>query len=124
MAGQRARVDALQAWNIPAAEIVIERFFGAPITWLLAQLFDSKTAHVWLRAFLIGRVGPVISDQRVSHGHDLAAIRWIGQDFLVTGHRGVETDLADMGPDGAKRLALKNSAVFEREESGHVGGDC
>ena len=68
-------------------------------------------------ALLVGRVGAVISDQRISHGHDLAAIGRIGQHFLVTGHRGVEADFADPRAGGAKRFALENPAVFEGKKA-------
>ena len=95
MPGKRAGVDPLQARNFPSPQIIIERFFGAPITRSFTQLFDNETADMRLATFLVGRVRSVISDQRVSHGHDLSTIRWIGQHFLITRHGSVETNLTD-----------------------------
>ena len=100
--GQRTRVDSLDAGDFPFLQIFIERHFRTPVARCFAQFFDHKSAHVRRAAFLIERIGSVISNQRISHGHDLAAIGRIGQHFLITGHRGVEADLADPGSGRAK----------------------
>ena len=71
-------------------------------------------------AFLIQRVDPVISDQRVCHCHNLPAVGWIGQHFLITGHRRVEANLTNACASRAKRFALEISAVFEGYECAHV----
>ena len=67
--------------------------------------------------FLIGCVRSVVSDQWVSHGYDLPAVRRIGQNFLITRHRRVETNLADTRPAGAERYAIENPAIFKGEET-------
>ena len=78
MSRQSARVDSLDAGNFPALEVIIERGFRTPVARDLAQLFDDKSAHVRLAAFLVERVGAVISDERISHRDDLAAVGRIG----------------------------------------------
>ena len=123
MPGQRARIDALNAGNVPVPQIIIERSLRAPTAWNFAQLFDDKSAHVRLAAFLIERVRAVVSDQRIGHRHDLSAIGRIGQHFLITGHRGVETNLADAGARCAERFAFENPTVFESEERAHLERD-
>jgi len=45
----------------------------------------------------------------------LAAVRWISQNLLVTGHGGVEDDFADGRTSGAESLSDEDTAVFERE---------
>ncbi len=60
-------------------------------------------------------VHAVIPDHRVGHRDELARIRRIGQDFLITGHTGVEYDLADGqvgGPDGE---AVEAASVFQEQ---------
>jgi len=102
MPRQRPRVDPLDPGNVPARQIIFEGRFRTPVARNFAQLFDDKAPHVRFATFLVERVRPVIADERISHGDDLAAIRGIGQHFLVTGHRSVETNFADAGAGGAE----------------------
>src|SRR5439155_711799 len=66
-------------------------------------------------------VDPVVADHRIGHGHDLSAIRRIGEDLLVAGHGRVEDDLAGRFADGAERAAAEDPPVTEHEEG--VGHD-
>src|SRR5438046_9964626 len=66
-------------------------------------------------------VDPVVADHRIGHGHDLSAIRRIGEDLLVAGHGRVEDDLAGRLADGAERAAAEDPPVTEHEEG--VGHD-
>ena len=120
MPRERARVDSFRAGDVPIAQVFIERYLGAPIAWYFGQFFNNKTAHMRGAAFLIQRVDPVISDQRVCHCHNLPAVGWIGQHFLITGHRRVEANLPDACPSCAKGFTLEISAVFEGYECAHV----
>ena len=92
---------------------------GAGFTYL-GQFLDHETAHVRGLTFLIERVDAVVSDQRIRHRHDLPAIRRIGQNFLITGHRSVEANLTDACAGRAKRFPLEISAVFESYQGAHV----
>src|SRR5947208_9236892 len=98
----RAGDDSLHTEDVPFVQIFIERHFGAPVARRFAQFFDDETAHVRRAAFLIEGIGSVVTDQRISHGHDLAAIGGISQHFLITGHGGVETNFAYAGAGCAK----------------------
>jgi len=40
--------------------------------------------------FLVLLVDSRVTDMGIGQGNDLAAIRRIGEDFLVTGHRGIK----------------------------------
>src|SRR5437870_5609585 len=75
---------------------------------------------MWLPALIIERVRAVISNEGISHRHDLAAIRRIGQHFLIAGHRSVETNFPDAGAARAKRFALENPAILESENCAHA----
>ena len=57
----------------------------------------------------------------IGHGDDLALVGWIGEDFLVAGHGGVEADFAAGLGGGAEALAVKHRAVFEGENRVHQG---
>ena len=45
--------------------------------------------------FDVGFVDTVVSDVGIGGDHNLAVVRWIGEDFLVTGHPGVEGYFAE-----------------------------
>jgi hypothetical protein len=56
-------------------------------------------------------VGADIADVRKGKGDDLPGIGWIGEDLLIAGHRGVETDFADGVTDGAEADTFQHRAV-------------
>jgi len=68
---------------------------------------------VWSPRFHVHRVHAVIADERIRHRDDLALVGRVGQDFLIAGHRGIETDFATRRRACAKALSAKNRAVFE-----------
>jgi hypothetical protein len=59
-----------------------------------------------------------IADMRIGQGNDLATIGRIGEDFLVTGHGGIEHHLATGNAICADGLALENRSVGEGENGG------
>ena len=71
------------------------------------------------------RLGPalgdaVVPDHRRREAHELLGEARVGDDLLVTGHRGGEDRFADgeaLGPDG---VAAEDRAVLECEEAGHA----
>ncbi len=95
MLGQRAGVDPLDADDPVGGEVVGEADLAAPVARRLAEFFDDEAADVGLVGFGIELVDPVVADQRVGHGDDLAAVGGIGEHLLVAGHRGVEADLTE-----------------------------
>jgi hypothetical protein len=52
---------------------------------------------------------------RIGQRDDLPAVRGIGEDLLVAGHRRVEYDFADRSAGSADRTAMKYRAVGEDE---------
>src|SRR5688572_6945623 len=92
MFGQGTGVDALNARDVRALEVFVERARRAPVARDGAELFDHKAADVGLSAFLVERIDSIIADLRAGHGDDLSAIGWVGKHLLVSGHRGVETN--------------------------------
>ena len=65
---------------------------------------------------------PVVADQRVGEGDDLAGVGGVGDRLLVAGHRGVEDDLAAAAVgrrvDRAAELAVEARAVLEQDVAG------
>src|SRR6202022_4403329 len=54
------------------------------------------------------------------HRDDLSRVRRVGQNFLVTGHAGVEDDLASRFAGSARRVSFVANAVFECEYGFHL----
>ena len=72
---------------------------------------------MYARRFHVFRVRARVADVGIRQGYDLPAVGGIRQDFLVTGHRGVEDDFADSLAVGADRCAPKNGSVLQSQNS-------
>jgi hypothetical protein len=57
---------------------------------------------------------------RIGQTDDLPGIAGVGEDFLVTGEAGIENDFAAAARDRARRAAVKNAPVLQREYRGSV----
>jgi hypothetical protein len=57
---------------------------------------------------------------RIGQTDDLPGIAGVGEDFLVTGEAGIENDFAATARDRARRAAVKNAPVLQREYRGSV----
>jgi hypothetical protein len=57
---------------------------------------------------------------RISQTDNLAGVTWVGKDFLISGEAGIENDFAAAARDRARRAAVKNAPVFQRENRGSV----
>src|SRR3546814_4316518 len=65
----------------------------------------------------------LIADMGKGEGDDLSRIAGVGQDFLIAGHRGVETDFADARSGRAIALAPDHRPVGQDEDAGGARGD-
>ena len=63
-----------------------------------------------------------VADVRTRQCDDLPGVGRIGEDFLVTGHRGVEHHLTGTRGFRTNGPAAEHSPVSEREDRGDVGG--
>jgi hypothetical protein len=52
-----------------------------------------------------------IADVGIGQGHDLTAVAWVGEDLLVSGHRGVEYNLTNRATCRTDSLAEKYRPV-------------
>ena len=56
-----------------------------------------------------------VSDMRESKHHDLPGIGRIGEDFLISGHRGVEANLAGRLSSRSNAVARDNQAIGQND---------
>ena len=63
-------------------------------------------------------IDAVVADVRDRERHDLLAVTWVREDFLIAGHGGVEHHLTDGGAGGSNRIADKDRAVCKRQDGG------
>jgi len=57
---------------------------------------------------------------RIGQADDLPGIAGVGEDFLITGEAGIENDFAAAARDCARRAAVKDAPVLQREYRGSV----
>ena len=79
------------------------------------HITDDQSARVDGGRFHILWVDPDIANVRIGERYQLARIGWIRQDFLVTGHRGIEDDFADGKSVRTNRAPEKSRAVREQK---------
>ena len=63
-------------------------------------------------------VGADVADMREGEGDELAGIGGIGENLLVTGHRGVEADFADRLSFRAEAKTFEHGAIGQHEKRG------
>ena len=93
--GQLAGVDFGNRLDIAPAQEFLETQFRAPVALEERQIADHQPGGMNLRTLEILAVGAGVADVGIRQGDDLASVGRIGQDFLVTGHRGVENHLSN-----------------------------
>jgi hypothetical protein len=75
---------------------------------------------MWPPGLLVVEVGTHVSNVRICQADDLSGVARVGEYFLVTGEAGIENDLAAAARDRARRAAVKDAPVFQREGRGSV----
>ena len=78
----------------------------------MTELSDDKSSDVRLTRFRVFRDDPVVPDQRIGHGDDLAPVTWISENLLIPSHGSVEADFPCRGAKIPKTVAAKNATVF------------
>jgi hypothetical protein len=57
---------------------------------------------------------------RVREAHNLPGVAGIGENFLVTSEAGIENDFSAAARNRARRAAVKDAPIFQREDRGSV----
>ena len=116
-AGQPARIDVGYGHHPAFGEEFIQRMCRPPVVVQDWQIPDDEAAGIHLTGFQVLRVGTGITDVGIRQGNQLAAVRRVGQDFLVARHGGVEHHLPAGVTVDADRPAPEDGAVLERKHS-------
>ena len=126
VADERAGINVPDDGNLVAVQIELRGFRRAPVRRDLRKLAHDERFNVRPRGFLVVEIGADVSDVRIRQANDLTGIAGVGENFLVTGEAGIENDFAAAARDGARRAAVKNASVFQREDRGSVRnfGQC
>src|SRR5438874_11585758 len=119
MPDQRSRVDFRQHWNLELFEIFFRDLLRAPVGADSRELANDQTFNIGPRGLVVFRIGAVISDLRIGENNNLAAVRRIGENFLVAGDGSIKNDLAVTFAFGAVAFAAEDAPVFQRKDSLH-----
>src|SRR4030042_3684975 len=113
MPDEGAGVDSFEADNVVGFEVVVERLGVSPVAGIIAIFLNDTAGGENLPRFPICLVRAVVADQGIRHRDYLLVVGWIGENFLVAGHRRIEDNFAALLARGAAGGAFKNSAVFQ-----------
>ena len=69
---------------------------------------------MWFPTLNIRRVYSVVPNLRIRHRYDLPLVRRVGQNFLITCHRGIETNFAAGLGAGAKTAPAETEASMPK----------
>ena len=95
MARHSARIDAMQAGYALLAQEICQRSFRLPVAANITKLRYNETVDKGFARFHEAFRHAIIADQRIRQGHDLAAIRGVGQNLLIARHARIEYDFAE-----------------------------
>ena len=117
MFGDSAGVGLGDGDNVVLDKILLQWFSASPVAGIGAELAHHTTFRARSCRLDILFIDAVVANEGVRHGDDLAVLGGIGEYLLVAGHRGVEDDLARGDAGSAKRNAVKEPVVFQREDA-------
>jgi hypothetical protein len=94
-ARELAGIDVGDRDNTLVSQILRQGFFGAKIRCKHGQITNDQAGGMDFRGFNVLGIHTDIADVRIRQRDDLLGVARIGQDFLITGDRGVEHHFAD-----------------------------
>jgi hypothetical protein len=112
-ADQAARVDPGDPDEIAILQPSVQGAPGPPVGGGSNLLAQNQAAACGRARFDILVVGTHIPDVRESEGDDLARVGRIGEDLLVSGHRGVEAHFPEGLAEGAEAPPPEDRAVLQ-----------
>src|SRR5690349_18721908 len=89
--------------------------FGAPVAGDGRDFTDYQAFNEGFDGFVVGRVGAIVADLRIGEDNDLAAVGWIGENFLVPGDGGIENHLTAAFDRRTKTDSLEDRTVLQGE---------
>jgi len=118
--GQPARIDIGDRHHAVGLQVFAEAQLRAPARRLARDFSQHQAGNVNAVRLAVFGVAADVADMRVSQRDDLLAVRGIGHDLLVAGHRRIENDFPDGLTVGANRNTFKNAAVGEGKQGRSV----
>ena len=126
LAGQGAGIDAGEAHDPTPGEPAVQVAARPPVGRGCRRLAEDGPARGGRRAagdlLHVLDVGPNIAHVREGEDDDLVHVRRVGEDFLIAGHGGVETHLAQRLAHGSAALADENRPVRQGKKARDAGG--
>jgi hypothetical protein len=119
---KRARIEIPNDGDAVAHQIGAGGVVRTPIRSKRREFAHDERFDKRLAGFLIVVIRTDVADVRIRERDDLAAIAGIGENFLVTSEAGIKNDLAATAGASARRAAVKDSPVLEREYRADCGG--
>src|SRR5262249_18427643 len=95
MSSETPSIDLAESHHLVSAQVFFERESSPPVGINAARFLDDEAFDKGPATLDILLRNAVIADHRISHGDDLTVIGRIGQNFLITHHRGVKHHFAD-----------------------------
>jgi hypothetical protein len=115
-ARQAARVDLGDADHVAALiEVIGQRLLAAEVAGRQRQVADDQPGGPDPVGLLVLAVHAGVADVRIGQRDDLPRVGRVGQDLLVTRHRGIEHHFASALAEGSDRHTTEHTAVFKRE---------
>ncbi len=114
-AGQLARIDPADGNDSVLLQVVRQCLLQTPAGGPRWQVTDDQTGGVVRPRLEVFRIAADIADMRIGQRDDLAAIRGIGKDFLITRHRRIEDDFAAGAARSTDRQTPEDRAVSQGE---------
>ena len=110
---QGAGVDAGNPGKIVGNHPGLKRPIAPPVRRVGRQLAGDHAKRRRRVRFMVLGIGPDIADMRKGESDDLAGIGRIGHDLLITGHRCIEADFADIGDSRAEAVSFEQASITE-----------
>ena len=104
-------VDTTDSGHSVVPQKRVEVAVAAPIAVATGQCAHDHPAAERAPGLVVGRGNAVVADVGVGERDDLARVRGIGDDLLITGHGGIKTYFAHRVAGGANASSLEHGAV-------------
>jgi hypothetical protein len=105
-----------------ALQILLRRLTRAPVRCQGRKFADNQPFDVGFPRFLIVAIGADVADVGIREANNLTGVARIGENFLVAREAGIKNDFAAAARASARRAAVKDSSVLERESRATFGG--
>jgi hypothetical protein len=107
-----AGIDAGDYGNLESLQIFIGNLMRTPIGANRREFANYEALNIRTPRLVIIRVCAIVADLRVGQHHDLAGIRGIGENLLVSCDGGVEDNLPVTLDPGSIGYATKDAPIF------------